>query len=116
METKGEKNRTCAVFFGTNHKQVEKQWEKLHQKYTAQPKKKKDAKGGEKTPYQVKTLANGEFSFQPIAPSAETNAEKSANKQKKQRPEKPNGKPGNGPGGPGGGPGGQPGGQPPLGM
>ncbi len=120
LETKGEKNRTCAIFFGTNHKKVEKQWEKIHNKYTAQPKKKKDEKGGTKPPYQVKTLDNGEFAFQPIAPNEEVKA-KPAKKEKKQG--KPGGKPGNGPGGPGGPggqpggqPGGAPGGQPPMGM
>lgn len=71
LEAKGENNRTCAVFFGTNHKKVEGQWVKLHDKYTALPKKKKNKKGGDKPAYRVKVINNGEFFFKPIAPSEE---------------------------------------------
>lgn len=115
LEQQGEKDRTCAVFFGTSHKKVEAKWVKIHDKYTAQPKHKKAPKGGEKPAYQVKVIDNGEFLFKPVAPTEEQQAEKPAKKEKKQKP----GKPGGGPGGPGGrpgGPGGGPGGQPPMGM
>lgn len=115
LEQQGEKDRTCAVFFSTNHKKVEAKWAKIHDKYTAQPKRKKSQKGGEKPAYQVKVIDNGEFSFKPIAPTEEQQAEKPAKKAKREKP----GKPGGGPGGPGGGPGGPgggPGGQPPMGR
>ncbi len=111
LEQKGESNRTCAIFFGTSHKKVEDKWEKVHAKYTAKSKKKKKApKGGEKPPYQVKMIDNGEFLFKPIAPTEETQVEKPAKKARKEKPGRPGGpgKPGGGPGGPGGGPGGQP--------
>ncbi len=110
LEQQGEKNRTCAVFFGTNHKKLEEKWVKIHDKYTAQPKKKKNQKGGEKPPYQVKVIDNGEFLFKAIALTEETQVEKPAKKARKEKPGRPGGpgKPGGGPGGPGGGPGGQP--------
>ena len=118
LEQKGEQHRTCAIFFGTNHKKMEEKWTKLHAKYIAQPKQKKNQKGGGKPAYQVKTIDNGEFLFKPITPTEEQLAEKPAKKEKKQKKQKP-GKPGGGPGGPGGGPGGPgggPGGQPPMGR
>lgn len=116
LELKGEPNRTCAIFFGINHKKVEDKWVKIHDKYTARHKKKKAPKGGEKPPYQVKMIDNGEFLFKPIAPTEETQTvEKPAKKEKKGKPGKPGNAPG-GPGGPGNMPGGGPGGQPPMGM
>ena len=85
LESRGENNRTCAVFFGTNHKKVEGQWVKLHNKYTTLPKQKKNKRGGDKPAYHVKVINNGEFFFKPITPTEDTQEVKSAKKSKKKK-------------------------------
>ena len=75
LEKQGAGYRTCTVFYDTNQKKAEKKWVKLYDKYTQKPKPKK-VKNGQKTdetptPWQVKQIANGEFTFQAIAPQEE---------------------------------------------
>lgn len=72
LEQHGAGYRTCSVFYDTDQKKAEKKWVKLYDKYTAKPKAKK-VKNGQKmddapTPWQVKQISNGDFSFQSIAP------------------------------------------------
>lgn len=85
LESRGENNRTCVVFFGTNHKKLEGQWVKLHDKYTALPKKKKNKRGGDKPAYHVKVINNGEFFFKPIEPNEEMQEVKAGKKAKKRK-------------------------------
>lgn len=116
LEQAGEGYKTCMVMYDLDQKKAEKKWNKLYLKYTQKPKAKK-AKNGQQvdaapTPYQVKTISNGDFSFKAIESTEDTEEAKKAPKPKKQgkgpRPEGPQG------GGPqGGAPGG--GGMPPMG-
>lgn len=72
LEQQGAGHRTCAVFYALNQKKAEKKWGKLFDKYSKKPTPKK-VKNGQKTdaaptPWQVKQISNGDFSFQAIAP------------------------------------------------
>lgn len=72
LEQQGAGNRTCIVMFDTNQKKAEKKWNKLYEHYTKKPKAKR-AKNGQMsndvpTPFQVKKIANSEFSFKAIEP------------------------------------------------
>lgn len=75
LEQQGAGNRTCIVIFDTNQKKAEKKWGKLYEHYTKKPKAKKTKNGQQKddapTPYQVKNISNGEFSFKAIEPNEE---------------------------------------------
>lgn len=75
LEQAGLGYKTCMVMYDKNQKKAEKKWNKLYLKYTQKPKSKK-AKNGQQvevapTPYQVKTISNGEFSFKAIQPTEE---------------------------------------------
>lgn len=72
LEQQGAGYRTCSVFFDLDQKKAEKKWTKLYDRYAKKPKAQK-LKSGQKpketpTPYQVKTISNGDFTFQAIAP------------------------------------------------
>lgn len=72
LEQAGEGYKTCIVMYDLDQKKAEKKWNKLYLRYTQKPKAKK-AKNGEQvntpTPFQVKTINNGDFTFKAIAPA-----------------------------------------------
>ena len=72
LEQAGKGYKTCMVMYDQDQKKAEKKWNKLYLKYTQKPKAKK-AKNGEHvntpTPFQVKTISNGDFTFKAIEPA-----------------------------------------------
>lgn len=115
LEQQGAGNRTCIVMFDINQKKAEKKWSKIYDRYTKRAKAKK-AKNGQSineapVPYQVKMIANGDFTFQAIEPNEDfEEVVKKAPKEKGKRPRPDGPQPGGQPGA--GGPGGMPGGGP----
>ena len=71
----GGKNRTCVFFYNVNAKKLQKQYNKMREKY----------QGGS---FIVKTISDSEFSFTPVDMSEQVDADEIKSKQKREKPEK----------------------------
>lgn len=72
LSEQGEEHRTCMVEYSNDPKKIEKEWNKLHQRYMRSQKKKNNQKQtNELPPYQIKLLTKEQFSFQAVTPTEE---------------------------------------------
>ena len=68
----GEQHRTCMVGYNTDPKKLEKEWNKLYNRYAHNQKKKNNQKQkSELPPFQIKKLTREQFQFQSVAPMDE---------------------------------------------
>lgn len=68
----GEQHRTCMVGYNTDPKKLEKEWNKLYNRYAHNQKKKNNQKQkSELPPFQIKKLTKEQFQFQSVAPMDE---------------------------------------------
>lgn len=78
LEGEGYKHPTCMVSYSTDLKKLTKKYDKMRNRYTAQPKKTKNKSGmndGSAPKYQVKLIGMDRFIFAGIKPDYETNEE-----------------------------------------
>lgn len=80
---KGETNRTCTVMYSFDRKKLEQKWNKLHARYMARPKGKKEKHQDEQPPYQIKLINNQDFSFQGISNTEDVYEETPMTKKEK---------------------------------
>ena len=79
----GEQHRTCMVGYNTDPKKLEKEWNKLYNRYAHNQKKKNNQKQkSELPPFQIKKLTKEQFQFQSVAPGEAIEIEEPVKKVK----------------------------------